>query len=213
MIALLLIFLLSLLYSVLKGNENSKFMMPPVSRLSVLTTGATMDEQQQQQEDVAPPPPPVDVNVGPAARAGTPVAVPDAEIAADLKEFAVMQLPPPENYANKTGLFKTLWVIHSGEIYGLTGKLIIDFAGLVFAFLTISGLIVFINKIVLKKETGDISGLQIVPVSIQLLVENALKHNISTRKPQLEITIQMERIDNIHVRNNLQKKNTITTAS
>ncbi len=92
MIALLLIFLLSLLYSVLKGNENSKFMMPPVSRLSVLTTGATMDEQQQQQEDVAPPPPPVDVNVGPAARAGTPVAVPDAEIAADLKEFADMDL-------------------------------------------------------------------------------------------------------------------------
>lgn len=70
----------------------------------------------------------------------------------DLKEFDVMQLPPPENYDNKTGLFKTLWVIHSGEIYGLTGKLIIDFAGLVFAFLTISGLIVFINKIVLKKE-------------------------------------------------------------
>ena len=62
------------------------------------------------------------------------------------------------------------------------------------------------DKISLKTETGDISGVQIVPVSIQLLVENALKHNISTRKQPLEITIHMEGIDKITVRNNLQKK-------
>ncbi len=70
----------------------------------------------------------------------------------DLRSFIVNQLPPPENYDNKTDLFKTIWTIHSGEIYGLTGKLIIDFAGLVFAFLTITGLIVFINKIILRKD-------------------------------------------------------------
>jgi len=50
-------------------------------------------------------------------------------------------LPPPENYKNNEGLFKTLWVIHSGEIGGYFGKLFVDFIGLVFAFLTISGLI------------------------------------------------------------------------
>jgi hypothetical protein len=70
----------------------------------------------------------------------------------DLCNFSVFQLPPPENYDNKTGLFKTLWVIHSGEIYGIAGKIIVDFAGLVFAFLTISGFIVFVNKILLKKN-------------------------------------------------------------
>ena len=69
------------------------------------------------------------------------------------------------------------------------------------------------DKIVLKNETGDISGLQIVPVSIQLLVENALKHNISTRKQPLEITIHMEGIDKITVRNNLQKKTQLETSS
>jgi hypothetical protein len=58
----------------------------------------------------------------------------------------------PEKYDNKVGLFKTLWVIHSGEIYGKAGKLIVDFAGLVLAFLTITGFIVFINKIILKKD-------------------------------------------------------------
>jgi len=70
----------------------------------------------------------------------------------DLKNFNIIQIPPPENYDNKAGLFKTLWVIHSGEIYGKAGKLIVDFAGLVFAFLTITGFIVFVNKIILKKN-------------------------------------------------------------
>ena len=52
----------------------------------------------------------------------------------DLKNFNIIQLPPPENYDNKAGLFKTLWVIHNGEIYGKAGKLIVDFAGLVLPF-------------------------------------------------------------------------------
>ena len=69
------------------------------------------------------------------------------------------------------------------------------------------------DKIALINEAGDVSGLQIVPVSIQLLVENALKHNISTRKQPLEITIHMEGIDKITVRNNLQKKNQLEPSS
>ena len=69
------------------------------------------------------------------------------------------------------------------------------------------------DKIALRNETGDVSGVQIVPVSIQLLVENALKHNISTRKQPLEITIHMEGIDKITVRNNLQKKNQLEPSS
>lgn len=70
----------------------------------------------------------------------------------DLKSYIVDQLPTPENYDNKTGLFKTLWVIHSGEVYGTVGKIIVDLAGLIFAFLTITGFIVFVNRIVLKKN-------------------------------------------------------------
>jgi hypothetical protein len=60
--------------------------------------------------------------------------------------FEVRTLPPPEGYDNKIGLFKTLWVIHSGEIYGHIGKLVVDMVGLIFIFLTITGLIIFINK-------------------------------------------------------------------
>ena len=88
----------------------------------------------------------------------------------DLNNFSVSQLPPPENYDNKTGLFKTLWVIHSGEIYGTAGKIIVDFAGLVFAFLTITGFIVFVNRIILKKNKK--------PAEIRVKLRNSNKWNI-----------------------------------
>ena len=65
-------------------------------------------------------------------------------------DFTILELPEPENYTNKIGLFKTLWVIHSGEIYGTIGKLIVDLIGIIFIFLTITGLILFINPRRLK---------------------------------------------------------------
>lgn len=70
----------------------------------------------------------------------------------NFKNFEVEELPHPENYNNKVGLFKTLWVIHSGEIYGEAGRIVVDIIGLIMAFLTISGFIIFLNKIVLKKN-------------------------------------------------------------
>ncbi len=62
------------------------------------------------------------------------------------------------------------------------------------------------EKIELKVEINIDKNALIVPVSLQLLVENALKHNISTRNQPLEITIHNEGIDKLVVRNNLQKK-------
>ena len=73
-------------------------------------------------------------------------------LSTDLKIFITKELPEPEDYDNKIGLFKTLWVIHSGEIYGGFGKIFVDIMGLIFIFLTITGLIIFINGIRIKKR-------------------------------------------------------------
>ncbi|MDK2909018.1 MAG: hypothetical protein PWR20_585, partial [Bacteroidales bacterium] len=70
----------------------------------------------------------------------------------DLQHFHYRQLPPPEGYDNKADLFKTLWVIHSGEIYGLPGKILVDLLGIALIFLTLTGLKIFIDKIILKKS-------------------------------------------------------------
>lgn len=66
------------------------------------------------------------------------LATPDNPESLSFKKYI---LPPPENYQNNEGLFKTLWVIHSGEIAGFAGKLFVDFIGLVFTFLTLTGLV------------------------------------------------------------------------
>ncbi len=69
----------------------------------------------------------------------------------DHRNFSVLQLPKSEDYYSTVGLFKTLWVIHSGEILGIVGKLLVDMLGIVFIFLSITGLIYFINPYLIKR--------------------------------------------------------------
>lgn len=52
----------------------------------------------------------------------------------------------------EVGLFRTLWVIHSGEIYGYWGKLLVDFLGICVILLSISGLVYFIIPKYLKRK-------------------------------------------------------------
>ncbi|MHC1708657.1 MAG: PepSY domain-containing protein [Bacteroidales bacterium] len=65
--------------------------------------------------------------------------------------FTRLKLPEGTDTDHKVGLFRTLWVIHSGEIYREAGKLFVDFVALVFIFLTFTGLIYFLTPYVLKR--------------------------------------------------------------
>ena len=87
-------------------------------------------------------------------------------ITTNISDFEIITLPNPENYNNKVGLFKTLWVIHSGEIYGEAGKFLVDILGLILAFLSISGMIVFINRIKINKAQTP------VPLKVKKLKTN-----------------------------------------
>lgn len=62
------------------------------------------------------------------------------------------------------------------------------------------------EKIELNVQLPETENLLIPPVSLQLLIENALKHNAATRKNPLVVTIHSEGIDKLVVRNNLQPK-------
>ncbi|NOR86034.1 MAG: hypothetical protein GQ527_00350 [Bacteroidales bacterium] len=66
--------------------------------------------------------------------------------------FKEITLKNPSGYDNKIGLFKTMWFIHSGEIYGSIGKLLIDLVGLVFIFLSIGGIVYFFMPRRIKKK-------------------------------------------------------------
>lgn len=74
----------------------------------------------------------------------------------DRKSFEKIQLPQGDDFDNKVGLFKTLWVIHSGEIYGSIGKLLVDLVGLIFIFLSVTGIIYFMVPVFVKMKRGKI---------------------------------------------------------
>ena len=63
------------------------------------------------------------------------------------------------------------------------------------------------EKMVLSIDYSDADIYQIMPVSLQILLENAIKHNIATRDNPLKISIYFEG-QYIVVKNNLQKKAT-----
>ncbi|MCX6304332.1 MAG: PepSY-associated TM helix domain-containing protein [Bacteroidetes bacterium] len=71
-------------------------------------------------------------------------------------DFSEIPVPKGEDSDGKVGLFKTLWVIHSGEIYGFAGKLIVDCVGIVFIILCITGLICFFVPSRLKRLKDSI---------------------------------------------------------
>ena len=53
-------------------------------------------------------------------------------------------IPAPKKYEPKTTLFKLVWHLHSGEFFGLPGKLVVDAIALVLIVLSITGVLLFI---------------------------------------------------------------------
>jgi hypothetical protein len=81
---------------------------------------------------------------------------------ADGENFEIIQLPEPLGYKRKTGLFETFWQLHSGELLGLPGKLIVDLLGLVTILLSVTGLLhFFFPKIIRnrKKKAKEVASL------------------------------------------------------
>jgi LytS/YehU family sensor histidine kinase len=53
---------------------------------------------------------------------------------------------------------------------------------------------------------GEAEKLYLAPLSLQLLIENAIKHNVVSNRKPLQIFIEVKDGDTLVVRNNLQKK-------
>ncbi len=71
---------------------------------------------------------------------------------APYKLFERIKLKEPENYSNQVSLFRTIWVLHSGELFGMIGKLFVDFLGLLIIVLVLTGLIITFWKIPIKRR-------------------------------------------------------------
>jgi hypothetical protein len=66
--------------------------------------------------------------------------------------FQPLGIPAPEGYDGKASLFKTLWLLHSGEIWGSVGKLVVDLFGVAILIISLTGLMHFIFPKWLKRR-------------------------------------------------------------
>lgn len=66
--------------------------------------------------------------------------------------FTRHELNTPADYNPQVSLFKTVWQLHSGEIFGLTGRLVVDAMALVIIWLCISGLVWFFFPGIMKRR-------------------------------------------------------------
>ncbi len=69
-----------------------------------------------------------------------------------------LSIPAPQEYDRKVSLFRTLWVIHHGELFGLMGRLIVDLAGMTLLFLTLSGLYFTLLPLAARKLSREKCG-------------------------------------------------------
>ena len=53
--------------------------------------------------------------------------------------FKRIKLHAPEDYDGKVTAFRTIWLLHSGELFGLVGKLIVDAIAFIIVILCITG--------------------------------------------------------------------------
>jgi LytS/YehU family sensor histidine kinase len=66
----------------------------------------------------------------------------------------------------------------------------------------------FSGNIVVSMDVSGDEKFEVVPLSVQMLVENAIKHNVVTADDPLEIAIYLEN-DFLVVRNKLQLKSSV----
>ncbi|MFA6990352.1 MAG: TonB family protein [Candidatus Gastranaerophilaceae bacterium] len=94
--------LLLLLYFVVSkvGEAKDHVLLAPPVQIDLQNLAA----DDASANDIAPPPPEQMVNTGPAARAGTPVPVPDAQISADMQEFASVDVMSRASAEGGTGV-------------------------------------------------------------------------------------------------------------
>ena len=69
------------------------------------------------------------------------------------------------------------------------------------------------NSLNLKVDVANCKGKNVIPLSVQMLVENALKHNIISREKPLTIEIFCEGDEYLVIKNNLQRKNVLQESS
>lgn len=66
--------------------------------------------------------------------------------------FEKIQLHTAANDDGKVSLFRTIWLLHSGQLFGFIGRIIVDMVALVLIFLTLTGVLYWIIPRITKRS-------------------------------------------------------------
>jgi hypothetical protein len=69
-------------------------------------------------------------------------------------DFQRIDLPPAADDDGRVSLFRTIWLVHSGKIFGTAGKIVTDLMAGVLVFLILSGWVYWLTPGVLKRAGG-----------------------------------------------------------
>lgn len=67
-------------------------------------------------------------------------------------QFSKITVSIPDNFKREATLFRTIWTLHSGELFGLAGKLVVDLLGVVVILLSVTGVLLTIFPIIIKRR-------------------------------------------------------------
>lgn len=68
--------------------------------------------------------------------------------------YAYRELAAPKDYSNRVSLFKTVWQLHSGELFGMAGRIVVDAVALIVIFLSVTGLVVFVLPYAMRRSAA-----------------------------------------------------------
>ncbi len=66
--------------------------------------------------------------------------------------FSKIELKTPEGYRKEASLFRTMWTLHSGELFGLPGKIGVDLLGVISIVLCVTGVIFTCFPKIIKRK-------------------------------------------------------------
>lgn len=68
-------------------------------------------------------------------------------------DFNAIELLAPPNYTAEVTMFRTVWLIHSGELFGLAGKIVVDLLGIILIIISITGILFWILPKQIKRQS------------------------------------------------------------
>ncbi|MDR0939532.1 MAG: PepSY domain-containing protein [Mediterranea sp.] len=86
------------------------------------------------------------------------------------REFRPLTLKAPTGYDGRVSLFRTVWLLHSGELFGVAGKVLMDIVALVLILLTFTGILYWLlpKYIIRARKAGRkaLRGLKLIKGSL-----------------------------------------------